>query len=138
LIVSIAHAIEECLRTSDIICRYGGDEFVALLPQLPASKAREAGERLRAAVENTTFNMDGKAISSTVCIGIATYPDEVSDVYDLLEKADESLYECKRSGRNNVTSYTDISPKATVEHANQNSKFEVQTGGSRKTDLRKE
>ena len=105
---------------------------------MPASKAREAGERLRSAIENTSFSMDGKAISSTVSIGIATYPDELSDVYELLVKADESLYECKRSGRNNVTSYTDISPKAVVEHTNQNDKFEVQSGGLRKTDPPKE
>ena len=138
LIVTMAHTIEDCLRTSDIICRYGGDEFVALLPQLPASRARETGERLRSAVENTSFDMNGIAISSTVSIGIATYPDEVSDVYDLLEKADESLYECKRSGRNKVTSFTDISPKTAVEHTNQNDRHNVKTGSSRKTDPPKE
>ena len=60
LIVTIATTIEECLRTSDIICRYGGDEFVALLPQLPASRTIETAERLRNAVENTSFDADGK------------------------------------------------------------------------------
>jgi diguanylate cyclase len=91
LIVSMANAIEDCLRTSDIICRYGGDEFLALLPQLPSSRAKETGERLRSAVENTSFDVDGQAIGSTVSIGIASYPDEVGNVFDLLEKADEAL-----------------------------------------------
>ena len=91
LIVTIATTIEECLRTSDIICRYGGDEFVALLPQLPASRAIETAERLRNGVENMSFDADGKLIKSTVSIGISTYPDEVGNVFELLEKADEAL-----------------------------------------------
>ena len=138
LIVTIATTIEDCLRTSDIICRFGGDEFVALLPQLPVSRAKETGERLRSAVENTSFDMDGKAIKSTVSIGIATYPDEVSNVYDLLEKADQALYECKRSGRNNVTSYGMLKNVSTVEHIRPGKKFEVRPGFSRKTDQTQE
>ncbi len=133
LIVSMANAIEDCLRTSDIICRYGGDEFVALLPQLPSSRAKETGERLRNAVENTSFDVDGQAISSTVSIGIASYPDEVGNVFDLLEKADDALYECKRAGRNNVISYSSVPSKATVEHSSSRG-HEVKQGRSRKTD----
>lgn len=138
LIVSMANAIEECLRTSDVICRYGGDEFVALLPQLPSSRALETGERLRNAVENTSFDVDGQAISSTVSIGIATYPNEVGNVYELLEKADEALYECKRSGRNNVTSYSSVPSSASVEHSPATENFKTKPVGSRKTDIPEE
>jgi len=134
LIVTIAGTIEDCLRTSDIICRYGGDEFVALLPQLPATRAVETGERLRSAVENTSFDADGKKIKSTVSIGIATYPDEVGNVFELLEKADEALYECKRTGRNLVTSYSSAQVVSSVEHVSTASLYEVKQGGSRKTD----
>lgn len=132
LIVSMANAIEDCLRTSDI-CRYGGDEFLALLPQLPSSRAKETGERLRSAVENTSFDVDGQAIGSTVSIGIASYPDEVGNVFDLLEKADEALYECNRAGRNNVISYSSVPSQATVEHSSSRG-YEVKQGRSRKTD----
>lgn len=135
LIISMANTIEDCLRTSDIICRFGGDEFVALLPQLPGTRAKETGERLRSAVENTSFDVDGKAISSTVSIGIATYPDEVGNVYELLDKADEALYECKRSGRNNVINYGDVKAASSVEHIPPGQKFDLKSGGSRKTDL---
>lgn len=138
LIISMATAIEECLRTSDIICRFGGDEFVALLPQLPATRAKETGERLRNAVANTSFDVDGKPVSSTVSIGIATYPDEVGNVYDLLEKADEALYECKRSGRNNVVSFSSVRSTSSVEHIRQGQKFDIKPGRSRKTDLPRE
>ena len=130
LIVSIATTIEDCLRTSDVICRYGGDEFVALLPQLPSSRALETGERLRSAVENTSFDADGHAIKTTVSIGIATYPNEVGNVYDLLEKADEALYECKRSGRNNVVTHASVASQTTIEHSPEPAK----PGGHRKTD----
>ncbi len=112
LILTIASTIKECLRTSDIICRYGGDEFVALLPQLPSDRAIETAERLRSAIENTSFDVDGQRITTTVSIGIATYPDEVPIAEELLEKADETLYESKKAGRNVVISYAKFKPES--------------------------
>jgi len=137
LIMSIAKTIEDCLRTSDVICRFGGDEFVALLPQLPSDRAKETCERLRSAVENTSFDVDGVSISSTVSIGIATYPDEVGNVFDLLEKADEALYESKRSGRNTVVSFGSVAAKFGVIHTSTKG-YEFKSGGSRKTDQAKD
>ena len=128
LILSVANTIQDCLRTSDIVCRYGGDEFVALLPQMPADRAMEAGERLRSAIENTSFDVGGRRISSTVSIGLATYPNDVFDVYDLIEKADESLYESKKSGRNAVVSY------ATLKDREMQESLEEKRSGSRRGD----
>jgi diguanylate cyclase len=108
---------------------------VALLPQLPAQRALETGERLRSAVENTSFDVDGKAISSTVSIGIATYPDEVNNVYDLLDLADEALYECKRAGCNNFINYGTIKSVSKVEQGRPGNKFDLKPGKSRKTDM---
>jgi diguanylate cyclase (GGDEF)-like protein len=105
LILTVAKAISECLRATDIVCRYGGDEFVAVLPKLGPDKAWELGERLRKAVANTSFDVSGRRIQATVSIGIATYPAQVSDITQLLEKADESLYLSKRTGRNRVMAY---------------------------------
>ncbi len=105
LIISVATTIKDCLRTSDLICRYGGDEFVAVLPHLAGEMALETAERLRSAIENTSFDVDGVRISSTASIGLATFPDNVDDPDDLMLKADEALYESKRQGRNAVTSY---------------------------------
>ncbi len=105
LITTIAAAIKECLRSNDIICRYGGDEFVALLPKAPLSRALEIGERLRSSIENTSFDVKGTRISSTVSIGIATYPGKVNEVSELLERADQALYASKNSGRNSVRSF---------------------------------
>jgi diguanylate cyclase (GGDEF)-like protein len=119
---------------TDIICRYGGDEFVALLPQLPSGRAMETGERLRSAVENTSFDVDGQQISSTVSIGIASFPDEVGNVFDLLDKADQALYECKRTGRNKVTSFSSVQPTSEVEHVPVKRQYDPEQGGSRETE----
>lgn len=105
LILTVAQAIVDCLRSSDIVCRYGGDEFVVILPKIGPEKAWELGERLRKAVANTSFDADGRRISPTVSIGIATYPSQVPDITQLLEKADESLYLSKSTGRNRVMQY---------------------------------
>lgn len=107
LILAVARAISDCLRATDIVCRYGGDEFVAVLPKLDPDKAWELGERLRKAVANTSFDVSGKRISATVSIGIATFPAQVPDITQLMEKADESLYLSKRTGRNRVMSFGD-------------------------------
>lgn len=115
LIHMVANTIKDCLRASDVICRYGGDEFVALLPQLPAERAVEAGERLRSAVENTTFDVDGNKVSTTVSIGVATFPDDVADADELLDSADEALYESKKTGRNNVTSFGSLVKKSSTK-----------------------
>lgn len=105
LILTVAKAISDCLRATDIVCRYGGDEFVAVLPKVDPDKAWELGERLRKAVANASFDVDGKNIGVTVSIGLATYPEQVSDIATLMEKADESLYISKRMGRNRVMRY---------------------------------
>ena len=115
LIVMLGEIIQDCLRASDVIARYGGDEFVVLLPQTTAEKALEAGGRIRLAVQNSSFDVEGAKVSSTVSIGIASYPDDAVDVNELLEKADKSLYQSKKSGKNQVNhfSYSDDSEDVT-------------------------
>jgi diguanylate cyclase (GGDEF)-like protein len=105
LVTTIGEAIKNCLRSSDIIARYGGDEFVALLTHTSAAHARHAAERVRSVINNTSFYMDGHRISSTVSIGIASYPDCVPVAKQVLGKADIALYRSKNSGRNRVSCY---------------------------------
>lgn len=101
----LAEKITDTLRSSDIICRYGGDEFVAALPGISAQKSLDVAERLRQTVANTSFDHEGERVSGTVSIGVATYPVHVSDTGLLIERADESLYLGKRTGRNRVMHY---------------------------------
>ena len=110
LIIMLANIIKNCLRTDksrsrtpDIVSRYGGDEFIAILPETDINLARETAERVRAAVENTSFDMNGSRVTSTVSIGLACYPEDANDVYDLITRADDALYTSKRGGRNRVS-----------------------------------
>ena len=105
LIKTIAHSIQDCVRTSDVLARYGGDEFVILMSHTSTEHARTAAERIRTAINNTSFDIKGVRIASTVSVGIASFPECVKDAEDVLDKADIALYKSKQCGRNKVTYY---------------------------------
>ena len=107
LILSVVTGIQSGLRSSDTIARYGGDEFIALLPRATAEPARDAGERVCRSVENTTFDAGGERVATTVSIGFAVYPDMGTDIQVLISRADAALYASKQAGRNRVTGYGD-------------------------------
>ena len=97
---ALAETIREELRKYDVPCRYGGEEFFAVLPSTGCAGAAAVAERLRCDVE--TVAVDGLKV--TISIGVATYPDvAVSGPEQLIEAADEALYQSKRNGRNRVT-----------------------------------
>ena len=105
LIVCLSQVIKESLRETDILARYGGDEFVVMLPDSNESKSIDVAERIRIAVENTTINANGDRVSSTLSIGIACYPNDSDNVDEIRKKADKALYQSKNKGRNVVTKY---------------------------------
>ena len=89
---------------SDIVSRNGGEEFSVLMTDCPREKVPEVAERIRLAVQEHQFYLiEGQAINITISIGIAIYPDNVSDINMIVEKADAALYEAKRTGRNRVS-----------------------------------
>ena len=89
------------LRPDDVLGRYGGEEFLAALPETPIAGAASIAEDLRRRVEERRFLFEGEAIPVTVSLGCAEL-DGVMDVVGLVKAADEKLYEAKRSGRNRV------------------------------------
>ena len=103
LIKAVARAIESCLRETDKLARYGGDEYIALLPETSCKAALEVAERIRKAVENTAINVEGNQIKATVSIGVASYPEHASSLDELLRRVDRALYQSKESGRNRVS-----------------------------------
>jgi two-component system cell cycle response regulator len=96
---SIAHLLEKTLRTIDIVGRYGGDEFIIILPQIDLENAYIACERLREAVELETFLFDDNVIPLAISLGIATYQDG-KDAQSLIKIADDNLYRAKKEGKN--------------------------------------
>jgi len=116
LIKLMASNIQECLRISDIIARYGGDEFIVLMPETNILDAKEAGEKVRSAIQNAAFDMRGSRVTSSVSIGISGFPEDSNNIDVLTDCADKALYESKRTGRNRVTLFHEIAVKAALAH----------------------
>lgn len=95
----VAEILRQRLRSNDILCRYGGDEFVAILGGTDAREAAQVARNLKEAIENYPFPgrhcLPGGRL--TVSVGVATYPDDASNHIDLVEQADRRLYMAKSS-----------------------------------------
>jgi diguanylate cyclase (GGDEF)-like protein len=104
---TIGEILKKNLRTTDIIGRYGGEEFTVLLFDTDKSDGIITGEKVRKVIEETFFHGGSKQPlrKVTVSIGVATYPDDASDPHDLIEKADSAMYEAKKAGKNRVAGY---------------------------------
>jgi len=103
LLRQTVECIQGQLRQTDIIARYGGDEFVALLPETPGSGAAGVAERIRKNVEMTPLVTREQKVTTTVSIGVACYPNHGMDFETVLEKADQAMYASKAGGKNRVT-----------------------------------
>jgi diguanylate cyclase (GGDEF)-like protein len=106
LIKHIVTSIRSALRTTDIVARYGGDEFVCLLPETGAAGAAIVAERLRHHLERTPVDVGSTSVPSTVSIGIASFPAHGATLEALAKNADRALYASKERGRNRVTVFS--------------------------------
>ncbi|MBG08164.1 MAG: GGDEF domain-containing protein [Halobacteriovoraceae bacterium] len=95
------------VRELDIFARYGGEEFVILLPKTNIKNSFEIAERLRVLIEKHQFIYEGKEMPVTASIGLADYRKGVKTGTDLFKRADESVYQAKKGGRNQVKFYRD-------------------------------
>jgi diguanylate cyclase (GGDEF)-like protein len=103
VLLAVADKLSEALRTYDIASRYGGDEFVIVLPNTQLLSGLEVAERIRKAVQSINFKVPLGKLSVTVSIGIAAFPTEKVDCYNaLFTGADAALYRAKHNGRNRV------------------------------------
>jgi diguanylate cyclase (GGDEF)-like protein len=98
----IAQILRENLRETDRIGRFGGEEFVAILPATTLEQALILGERLRHQVVHLCPKLDNQTIYLSVSIGIASYCKSDSNMEDTLRRADNALYDAKAQGRNRV------------------------------------
>lgn len=98
----VAKCIETELRHTDVLARYGGDEFVALLPETPPDSAFEVAGRIRTAVTQTPLDYNGSSLPMSVSIGLASYPQDGRSIDAILARADRAMYSAKRQGRDGV------------------------------------
>ena len=99
---ALANLLLENVRASDVACRYGGEEFLLLLPNMHCDDALLRAEQWRAAFAATTVMYAGTSIRATLSIGIACYPQDGASVEELTRCADLALYKAKEQGRNCV------------------------------------
>jgi len=102
LLKTFCSVVEGNLRPGDVFARYGGEEFIAVLPESDAMGARRVAERLRLLAGGSGVKRNGKMVSTTVSIGLATFPADGSTVDQLLAAADRALYGAKAAGRDRV------------------------------------
>src|SRR5690606_7032007 len=100
---AVAETLKKVLRDSDLVGRYGGEEFVAILEDANPDGLAVAGERLRSSVEATPVEFEGKPVHVTVSIGLAegrVHGEERDFCEQLFAAADGAMYQAKNSGRN--------------------------------------
>jgi two-component system cell cycle response regulator len=99
-----ARRLRKNVRGIDLACRFGGEEFVVVMPDTDPAIAEKVAERIRAEIEQTPFQIgkDGKSISVTVSVGVSSVLRGPDTVEDLMKRADVALYEAKTGGRNRV------------------------------------
>lgn len=101
-LVQVSKSAQAALRSSDIWCRYGGEEFIALLPNTTMDQAIAVAERLRLSVESTTISSPRGSLSISVSIGVAERSPNHSSLSEVLAISDAALYKAKATGRNRV------------------------------------
>lgn len=109
LLREVGQLLRRSVRQSDFACRYGGEEFVLILPESPLQEARQRADQIRQGFHALGLSHQGKVLGPvTVSIGIAAHPDHGSDRDVLIRCADEALYRAKNEGRDRVV----IAPSA--------------------------
>lgn len=107
----VAKIINSQKRTQDIASRYGGEEFVLLLPGTDVEGAVNLTERIREEINKTEIKAFHQVIKVTVSAGISCFPLTASSMDELIEQADNALYEAKKTGKNRTIAYMPISRK---------------------------
>jgi diguanylate cyclase (GGDEF)-like protein len=106
----VGRLLLEHARAEDIVCRYGGEEFLLVLPKMPPDIARVRAEELLALFRARTVSSGALSIGVTASIGIAAAPLHADDGEGLIRWADQALYQAKRTGRNRVVVFGDPTP----------------------------
>jgi diguanylate cyclase (GGDEF)-like protein len=117
LLAEVGKRLAEQLRTSDVKCRYGGDEFLLILPDTPAGGARQVAESLRYELSRISLPAGDAEVTMTVSVGVVTAAKNELDAQALISRADKALYRAKHAGRNRVY-VAEMDPAASLRLVN--------------------
>jgi len=98
----LVRVVKERIRRDEVLARYGGEEFAIILPETKLEGALALAESIRARIAEARFSFQGQVIPISVSIGIAIFDERDRNAADLIQRADERLYQAKRGGRNRV------------------------------------
>lgn len=102
MLKTVAEILKASVRGSDLIIRYGGEEFLAILLDSDEKKTAEIAERVRKTMEEHAFPTPQGPITKTISIGMAFYPEDSEAFWECVKFADVAMYEAKEAGRNKV------------------------------------
>jgi len=105
ILKSIAKILRENVRKSDIVSRFGGEEFLILLVDIRKDEAEKIAEKLRKKVESTTFHTKIGPLKKTISIGVSEFPIDSTGIWQVIKFADVALYKAKEMGRNRVVRF---------------------------------
>ena len=101
VLVQVAELLKKSVRQQDTVCRWGGEEFIILLPETDLSGGKKLADKLRKTIESNEFNFKSQGLKVTMSFGITSCDENVT-VYSYIKEADELMYQAKKSGRNRV------------------------------------
>jgi diguanylate cyclase (GGDEF)-like protein len=113
----VAQMITDGLRAIDVASRYGGDEFVAVLPETDPSGAYVVAEKIRRSVAEMVVEAGGQQIRTSLSIGVVSFPEDGQTADELMIAADEAMYSSKRLGKNKVVGYAEPSENVPTDSA---------------------
>jgi diguanylate cyclase (GGDEF)-like protein len=111
VLAELARLCQNEMREVDLLGRYGGDEFVALLPETSLEGAAQAAERLGRAVARATHTTGRADVQITISLGVAVLADESGSLAELIDHADIAMYQAKQNGRNQACVWSPASTK---------------------------
>jgi diguanylate cyclase (GGDEF)-like protein len=106
LLLGITEVLQRTVRSTDTAARYGGDEFVVLLPETDPDGAFVVADKLRRDIAALAIRVDERTVRTSVSIGLVTYPTDGANMEQLMSAADAAMYEAKRRGKNQIVAYT--------------------------------
>jgi diguanylate cyclase (GGDEF)-like protein len=105
LLRSIGEVMRGGVRATDVAARLGGDEFVVILPETELTGGLRVAEKLRRDIGQLAVPTNGNLVSSSVSVGVVSYPDDARTQDELLRRADRAMYEAKRRGKDQIVHY---------------------------------